>query len=471
MKRFFPFLILIMLAFLAPAISFAQVVPTCDFTAPTSACIDQEIHVIYTGNAPETAAYTWTFEDAQVLSGNGQGPYAIRFLSAGEKHITLAVEWESQTCSTTKPVVVVAPPQVFEMTGGGVYSPGGSGIEIGLSGSQTDIIYKLFRGAEYTGVHISGTGNPLSFGAFTVAGVYTAHTDGSPCDANMSGEAVITVNIPVNPPHLCLVSYDLPTEHNKLIWPAAEGAHLSHYNIYRETYQNNIFEKIAEVPSTGTALYDYIDLTSDPAVQSEKYKLSVSDSSGFESEKSASHKTIHLNISPGIAGFNLIWNAYEGFEYLSYFIHRQLPGQQWELIDSVASNVMSYTDLYVTAGLATYYIEVRRPEPCIGGMDNSTDEISRSNPTMSAPIGIKENSSSGFRVYPNPVTQEIQVLSGEATVGITELDIIRPDGGVVRSLFIHENHQSIDVNDLTPGIYFFRFRNSEGVCTIKVVKL
>jgi len=45
----------------------------------------------------------------------------------------------------------------------------------------------------------------------------------------------------------------------------------------------------------------------------QKYEMTVSDSIGNESLKCPYHKTVHLEVSPGVAGFNLIWNPYEGF--------------------------------------------------------------------------------------------------------------------------------------------------------------
>jgi hypothetical protein len=50
------------------------------------------------------------------------------------------------------------------MTGGGTYCQGGAGVPVGLSGSQTNVIYRLNRNSVYTGQSAQGTGSAVSFG-------------------------------------------------------------------------------------------------------------------------------------------------------------------------------------------------------------------------------------------------------------------------------------------------------------------
>ncbi len=87
-------------------------------------------------------------------------------------------------------------PFVYSVTGGGGYCTGGTGVTVGLSGSQTGINYQLYLGGVATGSSIAGTGSSLSFGLQTTAGTYTiVATDAvTGCTSNMSGSAVVAVN-------------------------------------------------------------------------------------------------------------------------------------------------------------------------------------------------------------------------------------------------------------------------------------
>jgi len=445
-------------------------VPTCDFAVATTACTMQEVGVEYTGNAPANATYLWNFDGAIIISGSGQGPYWIKWETAGEKHITLSIEWEGQSCTKTKPVVVSEQPRIFEMTGGGVYIPGGPAIAVGLSGSQTDIIYKLFRNEEYAGISMVGTGQQLVFGEFTETGIYTSkgRVDGSDCSVMMAGQAVITTPEPLSAPSICVVTFDTILNHNVVIWKNMEASDLSHFNIYKETHQNNEYDKIGEVLIGNPGYYSFSDVSSNPLVKSDKYKLSATDTLGNESEPSAFHKTIHLNINPGIYGFNLIWNHYEGYAFATYRIYRQYGAASWELIDSVASNVDSYTDVYTTSGLATYYIEAVRNEPCGGEEKNNFNENTQSNWVTSAPLGEEEMTNEGIRIYPNPVTNRLFIKLNNNS-SITGIEIIHPSTGIVL-ITGKLDLSGTDVSPLMPGLYILRILTEDQVLHARFIR-
>src|SRR5439155_26550307 len=87
------------------------------------------------------------------------------------------------------------PPTKFDVTGGGSYCTGGSGVAVGLSGSQTGVNYQLVRDSSINvGSPVVGTGSALNFGNQTASGTYTvlATSNGS-CISNMNGSAVVTV--------------------------------------------------------------------------------------------------------------------------------------------------------------------------------------------------------------------------------------------------------------------------------------
>jgi hypothetical protein len=76
---------------------------------------------------------------------------------------------------------VCSPPTAFNMTGGGTYCSGGSGVPVDLTGSETGITYQLKVDGVNTGSTVSGTGSALSFGNQTAAGVYTVLAANGTC--------------------------------------------------------------------------------------------------------------------------------------------------------------------------------------------------------------------------------------------------------------------------------------------------
>jgi gliding motility-associated-like protein len=93
-------------------------------------------------------------------------------------------------------------PLTYNVTGGGSYCDGESGLEIGLDGSETGISYYLLLDGTQTGDILPGTGNVISFGLQTDAGIYTvqAETDATGCEQMMDDQAeVIILTLPAVP--------------------------------------------------------------------------------------------------------------------------------------------------------------------------------------------------------------------------------------------------------------------------------
>lgn len=102
-------------------------------------------------------------------------------------------------CATVAGVTITVnpTPSVFDVTGGGSFCAGGTGVSVGLSGSDVGVDYQLFNGALAVGGPVAGTGAALDFGLQTVAGTYSvvAGDPATTCSAEMNG----TVDVIVNP--------------------------------------------------------------------------------------------------------------------------------------------------------------------------------------------------------------------------------------------------------------------------------
>ncbi|MCB0575029.1 MAG: hypothetical protein KDC61_10755 [Saprospiraceae bacterium] len=101
---------------------------------------------------------------------------------------------------------VLTSPTLFNVTGGGSYCSGGPGVEVGLSGSDLDAQYDLYRDGNLVGTFF-GTGSPLSFGQQTAAGTYlVVGILNIVCQKVMSG----TVNVSVQ---TCNIDFS-----GKIVW-------------------------------------------------------------------------------------------------------------------------------------------------------------------------------------------------------------------------------------------------------------
>jgi len=102
-----------------------------------------------------------------------------------------------QNTMSGTPVVFINPlPTVNNVTGGGGYCFGGTGVPVGLNGSNAIYTYQLYNGASTVGGPVSGTGGAFNFGLETAAGTYTvvATNPATGCTSNMSGSATVVIN-------------------------------------------------------------------------------------------------------------------------------------------------------------------------------------------------------------------------------------------------------------------------------------
>jgi len=91
------------------------------------------------------------------------------------------------------PVGTYPLPVTYNVTGGGNYCVGGTGVHVGLSGSNAGILYQLYNGTSPVGGFVSGTGSSLDFGMFGTAGTYTviASNASTSCTNTMNGNATV----------------------------------------------------------------------------------------------------------------------------------------------------------------------------------------------------------------------------------------------------------------------------------------
>ncbi len=475
MKKIFTFFLFITLCMMNYQIYAETDSISCTFFMYPKAPVGCYTYVSYQGNAPGSATFNWNFDGGVIISGTGPGPYYIIWDTLGYKTVTLNVIYGGQSCNSSGTIHIVADPTVYSVTGGGSYPYGYPGVHIGLSGSQTTISYYLYlNGGTSSVTSMEGTGSALDFGLFTTAGTYTCKakydTTSGACLTSMYDSAVVTISgAPPTTPNICMVTYDTTTSKYEVIWDKPTGVYnLSHYNIYKQTYQSNVYAKIGQVPFS--SMSTYVDTTSHPLVHWDRYELSVTDTNGVESALSPDHMTIHLDASSGFTGFNLTWNSYIGFTFQTYRIHRKHESGPWIVIDSVAADsyTLLYTDPYFESGVTNYYIEVVKPYPCYPTLKDNVYQSVVSNVAVSAPLGITENKQGGIMIYPNPAQDKLFITN--QTTGKFEAAIFTMDGRLLNNYSLSGTKAVLDVADLTDGMYIIKIRNDQGVFVDKFLK-
>ncbi|MEI6817715.1 MAG: hypothetical protein WCL14_13985, partial [Bacteroidota bacterium] len=141
---------------------------------------------------------------------------------------------------------------------------------------------------------------------------------------------------------LCIVTVDISTQKNMLVWNKTYNAGIAYYNILKETTTAGVYALLAN--QAFNTFSTYIDNSSQPQVVAARYKLQTIDSCNGLSDSGIAHKTIHLTVNQGIGNsWNLIWDAYEGISFPTYYILRGTVPNNLSVLDSVQSTIFTYT--------------------------------------------------------------------------------------------------------------------------------
>ncbi|MCE3278079.1 MAG: regulatory domain of in-like proprotein convertase [Bacteroidetes bacterium] len=267
---------------------------------------------------------------------------------------------------------------------------------------------------------------------------------------------------PLSAPSICLISIDTLNKNN-VIWEKQVTNVVDSFCIYRETSITNIYEKIGVVSYDSMSIF--IDNTSLPSVVSNRYKISIKDKCGLESSMSLAHKTMHLSINQGSGNaWNLIWEQYDGFPVSSYRIYRGTASNNMQLIGSTSGINSSYSDFSAPAGIIYYQVEVISPYVCTPTRVYNT---SRSNVATNNPIGINEETfDNSVRFYPNPTMGQLTMEIPARSI----VEIINLQGQTVKHLSLINSLNTIDLDELTAGVYSVRIITDKKTIVRKLVK-
>jgi len=269
---------------------------------------------------------------------------------------------------------------------------------------------------------------------------------------------------------ICIVTVDSLSDHNLVVWEPSTQSAVHHYNVFRDDCSGS-FTQIGSV--AGNAITVFEDVSAQPSIKSYSYAISVVDSCGNESNMSAVHKTIHLEINVDEANgtAQLLWDDYLGFYNPLFKIYKKTTANQWILIDEVNETIYSYIDNNYDYNTVSYAVLVEKTDgvcdawngnqarasggPYYQSTSNIEDEGIIDH-TLIAKINVNPS-----QVYPNPANQN-QIVTVQAEQDINSCTLYNQQGQMVRSYQnIQQNKLMFNTQHLPAGLYLIEYQAGE----------
>ena len=258
---------------------------------------------------------------------------------------------------------------------------------------------------------------------------------------NDCGELTDTIQVRDNV-EISLATCDLESNLNMVTWPTtvAQAEYVDHLNVKRDGI------------TVATANYSDGQFTDNigSGSASRTYTITAVATDGTECPiVSYPKETIHMSYTLGMNNtIEIGWNTPTGYDLLGYNICEWHEDDgSLSVIDFVGASVTSYT--CSESQFDQGYIVVQ-------GVENGKDGETRllSNRSMDL-VGLGENETTAFKVYPNPANGVLFVET-ECTpsLPVETYRIMNPIGQTVMQGQITSEKQQIDVRNLSNGVYF-----------------
>lgn len=317
--------------------------------------------------------------------------------------------------------------------------------------------------------------NNIKRGFYTVT---VSFEDGS-CSTN---EIIEVPERMPDPGSICMVTIDSITGANIVVLKIPDNpTNISSYNIYKlgksGTYQFlDAMDQLSNISEDPGSVAD---------ITSYRYRMTLVDHCGNESEPSEVHETIHTVVSPdfNLTRANIFWNSYKGFDYNSFKIFRYSNSLGFEVLDTVPKvedkGFYTYTDLNPPINDTVYYvIGIDLEEPCISLRKASTHNTVRSNKTKKLKFGPGGDPGTGtdisslknLVIYPNPNKGSFKVSMETASTQDVTLRVYDPQGRIINNLQFErvtgKHEKTIELSMIKPGLYYLQIFINNGM-TVK----
>lgn len=317
--------------------------------------------------------------------------------------------------------------------------------------NKNGLSYKWYPSS---GLNSDTISNPIAKLSSSTTYTYTV-TSSSGCIISYGNVNVTFTKI--GKPEIAYVNVD--NDLNVISWDKSLYSGANSFNVYKETNVANTYSKITTIPYDKAG--SFVDTLSSAKVQSNKYKLSILDNCGFETDLSNYHKTIHLSINKGVGTiWNLIWEPYEGFTVATYNIYRGSNLNNIVQIGSISGSNVQFSDYTAPTGDVFYQIEaVKSVSSSIKSnqfVSSGTAIISKSNTATNIIDGLNElsyDNSDDIYIFPNPASNILNIKSNDT---ISKIEIFDFTGKLCYSNNQPENNLKINISTLRNGIYMVK---------------
>jgi len=315
----------------------------------------------------------------------------------------------------------------------------------------------------------------------TLAGVtggtyYVTTTDNSGCIG------VAPVTVPQTLPagiSVCMVTVDT-IQKTTVMWNKTTESHIMSYNLYRKPSSSITYQLRARFCGNNSTIFT--DSVSNTATSGYDYEVSEVDSCGNESPLSPPINSIYVTATDNGSNVVLNWAAYQGTFGNYYYIYRDTVMNVFAVYDSVASNVLTYTDtkplttsdpVYYTIGILnaagcnpTQVIEYKgKGGPTVyTNAKSNTTKLVHGSPTSLNSL----NRNYSITVYPNPSNGKFTLAITNYELGITnqkaEMELYNMIGEKVytNSLNIQHSVFNINLSDQSAGVYMYKILSEKG---------
>lgn len=260
--------------------------------------------------------------------------------------------------------------------------------------------------------------------------------------------------------NICYVDYDSASQKNKIYWNINLPANAESVHIYKEVSLNT-WNYIGDVVLPNDF---FIDIFSNPGSQSYSYKIATYDTCNNEGIHSLPHTTITLLSaydSPSNT-YGFTWSAYIGLSIADYKLYGIDAIGNYNLVGSVPGNQYFYNYVNPNPQYIKYFVGFDSPD-----CNSKSNYLVKSNFVEPA-SGVLENENlyNLVTIYPNPTSDELTIeTSHQATIQILNIQ-----GQLIKAIDATDSKTSVDVSELSSGMYFVEVKTENGVVVRKFVK-
>ncbi len=175
------------------------------------------------------------------------------------------------------------------------------------------------------------------------------------------------------------------------------------------------------------------------------------------------------------------WKIFENFTMTKFIAHPEITGTSTNSVDTMAAynNKLAVSGSYSLTSNPTITINGTTLTTCNNDPNFATlyttwaslqGDVFISQLTISNSLGVTENKISNFQIYPNPVSNQINMLL-ENNIENASLKIISILGQIVlEKQNISGNNINIDVSKLAKGVYVVRVSDGISISNTKFIK-